>query len=91
MLLIGNILRKLKFLSLHFAEQQAIVSKIEQLFSELDKGIERLKTAQQQLKVYRQALLKWAFEGKLTTLRTGRDLSNKNGVLPEGWRILKLK
>ena len=47
-------------------EQHRIVAKIEELFSELDKGIESLKTAQQQLKVYRQALLKHAFEGKLT-------------------------
>jgi type I restriction enzyme S subunit len=48
-------------------EQHRIVAKIEELFSELDKGIESLKTAQAQLKVYRQALLKHAFEGKLTT------------------------
>ncbi|MCF6154664.1 MAG: restriction endonuclease [Candidatus Brocadia sp.] len=47
-------------------EQHRIVSKIEELFSELDKGIESLKTAQQQLKIYRQAVLKWAFEGRLT-------------------------
>lgn len=47
-------------------EQTRIVEKIEELFSELDKGVESLKTAQQQLKVYRQALLKQAFEGKLT-------------------------
>lgn len=47
-------------------EQHRIVAKIEELFSELDKGIESLKTAQTQLKVYRQALLKHAFEGKLT-------------------------
>ena len=47
-------------------EQHHIVSKIEELFSELDKGIESLKTAREQLKVYRQALLKHAFEGKLT-------------------------
>jgi len=47
-------------------EQHRIVAKIEELFSELDKGIENLKTAQGQLKVYRQALLKHAFEGKLT-------------------------
>ena len=47
-------------------EQHRIVTKIEELFSELDKGIESLKTAQAQLKVYRQALLKHAFEGKLT-------------------------
>ncbi len=47
-------------------EQARIVEKIEELFSELDKGIESLKTAREQLKVYRQALLKHAFEGKLT-------------------------
>ncbi len=47
-------------------EQHRIVAKLEELFSELDKGIENLKTAQAQLKVYRQALLKHAFEGKLT-------------------------
>ena len=49
-----------------YAEQHRIVAKIEELFSELDKGIESLKTAREQLKVYRQALLKHAFEGKLT-------------------------
>jgi type I restriction enzyme S subunit len=47
-------------------EQHRIVAKIEELFSELDKGIEYLRTAQEQLNVYRQALLKHAFEGKLT-------------------------
>ena len=47
-------------------EQHRIVAKIEELFSELDKGVESLKTARTQLKVYRQAVLKHAFEGKLT-------------------------
>ena len=47
-------------------EQHRIVAKIEELFSELDKGIESLKTAREQLKVSRQSLLKHAFEGKLT-------------------------
>jgi type I restriction enzyme S subunit len=61
-------------------EQHRIVAKIEELFSSLDKGIENLKTAQQQLKVYRQAVLKWAFEGKLTNKNV------KDGELPEGWR-----
>lgn len=60
-------------------EQDQIVEKIEELFSELDKGIENLKTAQQQLKVYRQAVLKWAFEGKLT------NEGLKEGELPDGW------
>lgn len=47
-------------------EQTLIVAKIEELFSELDSGVASLKTAQEQLKIYRQALLKHAFEGKLT-------------------------
>jgi len=47
-------------------EQKRIVAKIEELFSELDNGIASLKTAREQLKVYRQAVLKHAFEGKLT-------------------------
>ncbi len=46
--------------------QNRIVEKIEELFSELDNGVENLKKAQQQLKTYRQAVLKDAFEGKLT-------------------------
>lgn len=49
--------------------QHRIVAKIEELFSSLDKGIENLKTAQAQLKTYRQAVLKWAFEGKLTNTK----------------------
>ena len=47
-------------------EQRRIVAKIEELFSELDKGVESLNTAREQLKTYRQAVLKHAFEGKLT-------------------------
>lgn len=47
-------------------EQHRIVAKIEELFSEIDKGVESLQTAKAQLQVYRQALLKHAFEGKLT-------------------------
>ncbi|MBK7254784.1 MAG: hypothetical protein IPI04_12995 [Ignavibacteria bacterium] len=47
------------------SEQQVIVSKIDELLSELENGKQQLKIAQQQLKVYRQSLLKWAFEGSL--------------------------
>ena len=49
-----------------YQQQKHVSEKIEELFSELDQGIDSLKTAQAQLKVYRQALLKHAFEGKLT-------------------------
>ena len=64
--------------------QHAIVSKIEELFSELDKGIAELKTAQQQLKTYRQSVLKSAFEGKLTNENV------KDGELPDGWKKTKV-
>lgn len=47
-------------------EQKRIVEKIEELFSELDAGEESLRRARRQLGVYRQSLLKQAFEGKLT-------------------------
>ena len=47
-------------------EQRRIVAKIEELFSEIDAGVASLKTARAQLGVYRQSLLKQAFEGKLT-------------------------
>lgn len=47
-------------------EQRAIVTKIEELFSDLDKGVADLKKAQDQLMIYRQAVLKKAFEGELT-------------------------
>ena len=46
------------------AEQYRIVAKIDALFSELDKGVETLQIIQQQLRMYRQAVLKWAFESK---------------------------
>ncbi len=62
----GKDIQKLPFNLPPTNEQHRIVAKIEELFSELDKGIESLKTAREQLKVYRQALLKHAFEGKLT-------------------------
>ncbi|MGL5141237.1 MAG: hypothetical protein ACRC69_07555, partial [Acinetobacter baumannii] len=47
-------------------EQIKIVEKIEELFSELDNGIEELKTAQKKLELYRQSLLKSAVEGELS-------------------------
>lgn len=47
-------------------EQRAIVAKIEELLSDLENGKQQLLKAQEQLKVYRQSLLKAAFEGKLT-------------------------
>ncbi|GHV42280.1 hypothetical protein AGMMS49546_20360 [Spirochaetia bacterium] len=48
------------------AEQKRIIAKIDMLFLGLDKGVDYLHAIKAQLKTYRQAVLKWAFEGKLT-------------------------
>ncbi len=61
----GN-LAKIRLPIAPLGEQHRIVVKIEELFSELDKGVETLTTAREQLKAYRQSLLRHAFEGKLT-------------------------
>lgn len=62
----GNAFAKLGIPLPPLAEQHRIVAKIEELFSELDAGEESLRSARQKLGVYRQSLLKQAFEGKLT-------------------------
>jgi len=73
-------------------EQQAIVSKIEQLFSDLDNGINNFRKAQAQLKLYRQSVLKAACEGKLVPTEAelahaeGRDYEAADVLLA---RILK--
>jgi type I restriction enzyme S subunit len=64
--------------------QRAIVSKIEALFSDLDNGIANFKKAQAQLKIYRQAVLKKAFEGKFTNEMVDE------GELPSGWKWMKI-
>jgi type I restriction enzyme, S subunit len=48
------------------SEQRRIVEKIEARFDEIDKGVESLQTAKTTLGLYRQSLLKSAFEGRLT-------------------------
>lgn len=59
------------------ATQRAIVSRIETLFAELDKAVQHLRTAQQQLKTYRQAVLNhWLNndEGKWEMVKLGEVL-----------------
>jgi len=70
-------------------EQHRIVSKLEELFTELDKGIEQLQTAQQQLKVYRQAVLKWAFEADTHKEYLLKDVSVKIQIGPFGTQLHK--
>ena len=47
-------------------EQRRIVDQIEALFDEIDRGVESLRAAKKAIGLYRQSLLKAAFEGRLT-------------------------
>lgn len=79
-------------------EQERIVAKIEELFSELDNGVETLKKTKQQLVVYRNAVLKDAFVGKFTKhlpcnieLSWASDKETKNlPSIPHEWRYIAL-
>jgi type I restriction enzyme S subunit len=76
---------KIKFPLPPLPEQKAIVKRLESLFSSLDAGVVDLKKSQQQLKIYRQAVLKKAFEGELT-----RDWRSKQNNLPSKEAISKV-
>lgn len=62
----GKVLGETDIVVPSLEEQSRIVARIEELFSELDKAVDTLKTTKEQLEVYRQAVLKAAFEGKYT-------------------------
>jgi type I restriction enzyme S subunit len=63
-------------------EQRAIVAKIEELFSDLDKGIADLNLAKDQLAIFRHAVLKRAFEGGLT-----KEWRAKNSYLMDDFLV----
>lgn len=70
------------------SEQECIVSRIEELFSQLDASVAELKTAKERLKVYRQAVLKEAFEkvkvyipfGNIIDARLGKMLDKEKNT-----------
>ena len=64
-------------------EQQRIVARIEELFSQLDDAEATLQKTKAQLALYRQAVLKEAFEGRLTqSFRDSNDLMD--------WKIISI-
>ena len=65
-------------------EQKRIVARIEQLFSELDAGVETLKKTKAQLAVYRQAVLKEAFI-RLAEKKPIREMSYLVTSGSRGW------
>ena len=77
-------------------EQKRIVSKIEELFSKIDSAKQSLGHTKLQLEQYRQSLLKFAFEGKLTEKWREQNKDNmketqNNNPLPKGWIVCKLE
>lgn len=78
-----TVLKKFEFPLAPLPIQQAIVNKIEVLFSSLESGIADLKKVQDQLRIYRQAVLKKAFEGELT-----KEWREKQTDLPSADELL---
>jgi len=80
-------------------EQLAIVSKIEELLSDLENGKQQLLTAQQQLKVYRQSLLNTIISDKncqsiqniILKLDQGWSPKclNENSINNDEWAVIK--
>lgn len=93
---------KLKVAIPSIDEQNRIVSRIEELFSELDKGVETLQVIKEQLAVYRQAVLKDAFEGKwryeqrasisnsISFGEVNENEINKLATIPSEWKYVYL-
>lgn len=70
------------------SEQERVVARIEEMFSQLDASVKELRTAKERLKVYRQAVLKEAFSnidayiplGHITDSRLGKMLDKKKNI-----------
>ena len=66
--ILGETLRSLKMNLFSLPEQKRILAKIESLFSRLDSAKDSFVRVRAEIKRYRQSVLKWAFEGKLTDI-----------------------
>lgn len=77
-----ELLKKQKLIVPSFEEQERIVSRIEELFSQLDDAVETLKKTKDQLAVYRQAVLKEAFEKEFEHTEVSKICSVVRGGSP---------
>ncbi|MCD7917233.1 MAG: restriction endonuclease subunit S [Clostridiales bacterium] len=75
----AEILKKSKLIVPSIPEQERIVARIEELFSELDKSVETLQTTKKQLAVYRQAVMASVYNED--TLRPITDFFDISGGL----------
>ena len=62
------------------SQQERIVSQIEESLSQLDSAVETLKKTKQQLEIYRQAVLKEAFQGGYTTAWRNENTDTKSTI-----------
>lgn len=96
-------LKRFNYLLPPLNEQKRIVEKIESEFAKIDEGLEHLLKAKEQIKQYRQSVLKSAFEGKLTQQNPDDEpaeillqkINSKTNCahninLPQGWIRCKL-
>jgi len=81
-----NTLKKITIPLAPLPEQRAIAAKIEQLFSELDNGIANLKATKSKLEIYRQAILKQAFEGNWEWIVLS-DIADITGGVTKGRKL----
>ena len=70
-------------------EQKRIVARIEELFSELDNGVETLRKTKQQLAVYRQAVLKESFNTESATTVEVSEIVDDIRIGPFGTMLHK--
>ena len=89
-----ELLKQQKLIVPSYSEQERIVARIEELFSQLDAGVETLKKTKAQLAVYRQAVITEAFSVENNTpnvclsdiaqiiggITKGRDLSGTETI-----------
>lgn len=100
----ANILKKSKLIVPSIEEQERIVERIEELFSELDNAVETLNITEKKLHLYRQSVIKEAFIGSFTeSYRKANDtaldmklpwLSEEQTMelpkIPESWKYILL-
>lgn len=76
------------------ATQKQIAKKLDYLFDKIDKGIKYLKLAKENIIEYKQSMLKYAFEGKLTdcnnweikTLGDLYEITSSKRVFKKEWK-----
>jgi len=82
----GDVLRNQEIPVAPLPEQERIVSRIEELFSDLEAGAAALERVRAGLKRYKASVLKAAVGGRLVN----GNLGIGEGELPEGWRRVNL-